>query len=89
MVKLLNGLAAPAVGCVPADHPWFGNPTFKIRYDPAEAKRLLAEAGYGPQKKLKMKVAISTSGSGQMYPLIMNEFIQQHSPRSASSWSSR
>ena len=77
MVKLLNGLAAPAIGCVPADHPWFGNPTFKIRYDPAEAKKLLAEAGYGPQKKLKMKVAISTSGSGQMYPLIMNEFIQQ------------
>ncbi|HXC57618.1 MAG TPA: hypothetical protein VNU97_20120, partial [Rhizomicrobium sp.] len=33
--------------------------------------------GYGPDKKLKMKVAISTSGSGQMYPLIMNEFIQQ------------
>ena len=37
----------------------------------------MAEAGYGPGKKLKMKVAISTSGSGQMYPLIMNEFIQQ------------
>ena len=26
MVKLLGGLAAPAVGCVPTDHPWFGNP---------------------------------------------------------------
>ena len=77
MVKLLGGLAVPAVGCVPPDHPWFGNPTFKIKYDPAEAKKLLAEAGYGPAKKLKMKVAISTSGSGQMYPLIMNEFIQQ------------
>ena len=77
LVKLLNGLAVPAVGCVPTDHPWFGNPTFKIRYDPAEAKKLLAEAGYGPAKKLKMKIAISTSGSGQMYPLIMNEFIQQ------------
>ncbi len=77
LVKLLNGLAVPAVGCVPVDHPWFGNPSFKIRYDPAEAKKLLAEAGYGPAKKLKMKVAISTSGSGQMYPLIMNEFIQQ------------
>jgi ABC-type transport system substrate-binding protein len=65
------------VGCVPPDHPWFGNPTFKIKYDPAEAKKLLAEAGYGPGKKLKLRVAISTSGSGQMYPLIMNEFIQQ------------
>jgi ABC-type transport system substrate-binding protein len=37
----------------------------------------MAEAGYGPGKRLKTKVAISTSGSGQMYPLIMNEFIQQ------------
>jgi ABC-type transport system substrate-binding protein len=77
MVKLLNGLAVPAVGCVPPDHPWFGTPSFKIKYDPAEAKKLMAAAGYGPDKKLKMKVAISTSGSGQMYPLIMNEFIQQ------------
>jgi peptide/nickel transport system substrate-binding protein len=77
MVKLLNGLAVPAVGCVPPDHPWFGNPSFKIRYDPTEARKLMAEAGYGAQKRLKMKVAISTSGSGQMYPLLMNEFIQQ------------
>lgn len=77
IVKVLNGLAVPAVGCVPPDHPWFGNPSFKIKYDPAEAKRLLAEAGYGPGKKLKTKIAISTSGSGQMYPLIMNEAIQQ------------
>lgn len=77
MVKLLGGLAVPAVGCVPPGHPWFGTPSFKIRYDPAEAKKLMAEAGYGAAKRLKMKVAISTAGSGQMYPLIMNEFIQQ------------
>ena len=48
MVKLLDGLAVPAVGCVPPDHPWFGTPSFKIKYDPAEAKKLMAEAGYGP-----------------------------------------
>jgi hypothetical protein len=60
-----------------ADHPWFGTPSFKIKYDPAEAEALLAEAGYGPGKKLKTKIAISTSGSGQMYPLIMNEAVQQ------------
>jgi len=77
MVKVLNGLAVPAVGCVPPDHPWFGTPSFKIKYGPAEAKKLMAEAGYGPGKRLKTKIAISTSGSGQMYPLIMNEAIQQ------------
>jgi peptide/nickel transport system substrate-binding protein len=77
IVKVLNGLAFPAVGCVPSDHPWFGTPSFKIKYDPAEAKKLLAEAGYSTTKRLKTKIAISTSGSGQMYPLIMNEAIQQ------------
>ena len=46
--------------------------------DPAEAKKLLAEAGYGPSKPLVVKTLISASGSGQMSPLPMNEFIQQN-----------
>ena len=33
--------------------------------------------GYRMAQKLKLKIAISPSGSGQMYPLIMNEAIQQ------------
>jgi ABC-type transport system substrate-binding protein len=78
MVKLLNGLAVPSVANVTPGNPWFGNPSFKIHYDPAEAKRLLKEAGYDDAHRLKFKVAISTSGSGQMYPLVMNEFIQQN-----------
>jgi peptide/nickel transport system substrate-binding protein len=78
LVKVLNGLAIPAVGNVSPESPWFGHPTFKVRYDPEEAKKLLKEAGYGPDKPLKIKAAISTSGSGQMYPLIMNEFIQEN-----------
>ncbi len=77
-MKVLNGLAVPAVGNVSPESPWFGKPTFKVRYDPEEAKKLLKEAGYGPDKPLKIKAAISTSGSGQMYPLIMNEFIQEN-----------
>ncbi|GGF50222.1 ABC transporter substrate-binding protein [Azorhizobium oxalatiphilum] len=78
MKELLGGMMIPAVGSVPPGHPWFGNPGFKIRYDPAEAKRLLKEVGYGPDKPLALKVGISTSGSGQMQPLPMNEFIQQN-----------
>ena len=62
---LLQGFGKPAVGNVPPEHPWFGKPTWQIRYDPAEAKRLLAEAGYGPAKPLKLRVTISPSGSGQ------------------------
>jgi ABC-type transport system substrate-binding protein len=78
LAKLLNGTAQPGLGMVYPSHPWYGAPTFKVRYDPSEAKRLLAEAGYGPDKPLKLKIAISTSGSGQMQPLMMNEFVQQN-----------
>lgn len=76
--QLLNGLMVPAQGSMPAGTPWFGQPSFKLRFDPTEAKRLLAEAGYGPSKPLALKIGISTSGSGQMQPLPMNEFIQQN-----------
>ncbi|WP_216851363.1 ABC transporter substrate-binding protein [Acidisphaera sp. L21] len=78
LVELLGGLAQPATGVVAEDNPWYGNPSFHIKYDPAEAKRLLTEAGYGPDHPLHLKFMISTSGSGQMYPLPMNEFIQQN-----------
>lgn len=67
----------PAVGSVQPGHPWWGNPSFQIRTDRAEARRLLAEAGYGPNRPLTLKVQISASGSGQMQPLPMNEFLQQ------------
>jgi ABC-type transport system substrate-binding protein len=78
MVQFLGGLAKPATGVVAEDSPWYGHPSFAIRYDPAEARRLLAEAGYGPQHPLHLRFMISTSGSGQMYPLPMNEFVQQN-----------
>jgi ABC-type transport system substrate-binding protein len=74
---LLGGMMSIPVGTVPRGHPWFGNPSFNIRTDKAEARRLLAEAGYTPQRPLTLKVQISASGSGQMQPLPMNEFLQQ------------
>jgi peptide/nickel transport system substrate-binding protein len=74
----LSGMMIPATGFFPPGHQWFGNPGFKVKYDPAEAKKLMKEAGYGPDKPLKTKVLISPSGSGQMLPLPMNEFVQQN-----------
>jgi peptide/nickel transport system substrate-binding protein len=74
---MLNGTAMPAKGMVPPDHPWFGSPSFVVRYDPAAARALLAEVGYGPNKPCAVTLLISTAGSGQMQPLPMNEAIKE------------
>ncbi|HET6605124.1 MAG TPA: ABC transporter substrate-binding protein [Rhodopila sp.] len=78
LCAMLNGTAKPAMGLYPPDDPLFGNPVNRYKYDPDKAKALLAEAGYGPNKKCKAKIMISTSGSGQMLPIPMNEFMQQN-----------
>ena len=46
VVGLMNGLAKPANGQVDPSSPWFGKPTFEIKYDLAAAKKLVKEAGY-------------------------------------------
>jgi peptide/nickel transport system substrate-binding protein len=74
---LLGGLMVPATGTFEPGHPWRGNPTFQIKYDKPAAQKLMQEAGYGPSKHLAVKVQTSTSGSGQMLPLPMNEYLQQ------------
>jgi ABC-type transport system substrate-binding protein len=78
LCKLINGIGKPAVGLYPKGHPVFGTPANQYGYDPAKAKELLREAGFGPEKPAKVKIMISTSGSGQMLPIPMNEFIQQN-----------
>ncbi len=74
---LLAGLMVPASGTFEKGHPWRGNPTFEIKYDLKAAQKLMQEAGYGPSKKLTVKTQTSASGSGQMLPLPMNEYLQQ------------
>ncbi len=78
MKQLLGGMMEPAVGTVPPGHPWWGNPSFQIKYDPAAARALMEAAGFSKAKPLTVKVQTSASGSGQMQPLPMNEFIQQN-----------
>ena len=77
LLKLLGGMMGVPKGTVPPGHPWFGAPKFEIKYDVAAATKLMSEAGHTPAKPLKVKVQISASGSGQMQPLPMNEFVQQ------------
>ena len=75
--EALNGLMAEATATYEEGHPWNGNPSFKIKYDPATAKKLMTEAGFSASKPLKVKVQTSASGSGQMMPIPMNEYVQQ------------
>jgi peptide/nickel transport system substrate-binding protein len=77
LLKLLSGMMGIPKGTVAPGHPWWGGPKFDIVYDPAAAQKLMAEAGHSAAKPLKVKVQISASGSGQMQPLPMNEFVQQ------------
>jgi len=77
LVSLLNNTAEPSVGWMKPTDAGFGNPKNRYSFDPAKGKALLAEAGYTPAKPLAFKVMISTSGSGQMLPLAMNEFLQE------------
>jgi ABC-type transport system substrate-binding protein len=76
MVKVLNGLMQPADSFYPADHPWHGTLGFKPAYDPRQAVALLAEAGYGPDRRIHTRVLAMTGGSGMMQPPIMNAFVQ-------------
>jgi peptide/nickel transport system substrate-binding protein len=74
---LLGGLMVPASGTFEPGHPWRGNVTFQIKYDKPAAQKLMQEAGYGPNKHIVVKIQTSASGSGQMMPLPMNEYLQQ------------
>src|SRR3954471_17013388 len=57
---------------VAAATPYYGKPPL-YKYDRAKATALLKEAGCLP---CKVTFAISTSGSGQMQPLPMNELVK-------------
>jgi len=78
LVALLNDTAEASVGWLKPNDVAFGNPVNRYRFDPERGKALLAEAGYTAAKPLSFKVMISTSGSGQMQPLPMNEFLQDN-----------
>jgi len=77
LVSMTSGLVLASKGFVVPSSEWFGRPSFEPKYDPEEAKRLLAQAGYGPSKPLNMTVLITSSDSGQARGLVMNEAIQQ------------
>lgn len=77
IVQLLGGLAQPAFGQVDRTSPWFGKPTFEIKYAPDDARKLMSAAGFSKAQPLKTKFVVASGGTGQMLSLPMNEAIQQ------------
>jgi peptide/nickel transport system substrate-binding protein len=78
LVTLLSGTAEPSVGWLKPGDAGFGAPVNRYGFEPDKGKALLAEAGYTAQRPLSFKVMISPSGSGQMLPLPMNEYLQEN-----------
>jgi peptide/nickel transport system substrate-binding protein len=72
VVDLLGGTAIPEHDAVPQSLPYYGHPP-TYDYDPKKARALLEEADCLP---CKVTFGISTSGSGQMQPLPMNELVK-------------
>jgi len=77
IVQLLGGLAQPAYGQVDKTSPWFGKPTFELKYAPDEARILMSAAGFSKAQPLKTKFVVASGGTGQMLSLPMNEAIQE------------
>ena len=64
IVKIaFKGQATPWVGIIPPGTPDTADVTHLCPYDPARAKTLLAEAGYGPQKPLTFELMTNTEKS--------------------------
>ncbi|WP_160121692.1 ABC transporter substrate-binding protein [Rhodovarius lipocyclicus] len=70
--EMLGGVALESFANLPPSAPYYGNPR-RYEYDPARARALLREANCLP---CRVTFAISTSGSGQMQPLPMNELVK-------------
>ncbi len=74
MKELLGGLMEEGYATVPRSTSYYGKP-IEYKFDPKKATALLKEAGCYP---CAITLAISTSGSGQMQPLPMNELVKSN-----------
>ncbi len=72
MVAMLNGLALEGYSILTPAQKHYGKPML-FKHDPKKATALLKEANCHP---CNVTLAISTSGSGQMQPLPMNELVK-------------
>jgi peptide/nickel transport system substrate-binding protein len=75
MMALITDVGIPADQYFYEGHPWRDETFEGYAYDPERARQLLADAGYADG--LTIRVAHPASGSGNMFPGVMNEKFQQ------------
>jgi peptide/nickel transport system substrate-binding protein len=73
---LLVGAATPSTQPMYKGHAWYSDKGEAYDYNPDKAKQLLAEAGY--PNGFKTTFLVPSSGSGNMWPLVMNEYVQKN-----------
>lgn len=73
---ILNGTGRPALQYAPLNDPGYSPALDTYSYNPTKAQQLLTQAGY--PKGFTMSLSFPTSGSGNMVPIPMNEFLQKN-----------
>lgn len=74
--SILDGTGRPALQYAPLNDPGYTPSLDTYSYNPGKAKQLLAEGGY--PNGFSMSLSFPTSGSGNMVPIPMNEFLQKN-----------
>lgn len=70
---VLRGMARPAAGPLPPEQWAYPDDLPPPRYDPDEARRLLAEAGYGPERPLRLELKTSSAELPRQIAAVLQE----------------
>jgi peptide/nickel transport system substrate-binding protein len=74
---VLRGMARPAAGPLPPEQWAYPEDLPPPRYDPEEARRLLAEAGYGPGRPLRLELKTSSAELSRQVAAVLQEQLKR------------